>query len=180
MPESTHRDLTQTTLRIAFIVILAGACLWIFSPFLPATIWATMIVIATWPLMLELQRRMGGRRIWAVAAMMVGLLMILVVPLTFGAVALIAHADEARQLVISLSTGILPPPPAWLKDVPLVGTKAVEAWAEATAGGASSLMARVAPYLGMVVQWFIAQLGGFGMLVVQFSSDRGYLRHSLL
>ena len=47
---------------------LIAACFWIVRPFLGATIWATMIVVATWPSMLSLQARLGNRRAAAVAA----------------------------------------------------------------------------------------------------------------
>jgi predicted PurR-regulated permease PerM len=42
--------------------VLIAASLWILRPFLPALIWATMVVVATWPLMLRVQRRFGNRR----------------------------------------------------------------------------------------------------------------------
>ena len=51
MPEN-KRDLTRTTLAVLFIAALILASFWIIRPFLPAVIWAAMIVIATWPIML--------------------------------------------------------------------------------------------------------------------------------
>jgi preprotein translocase subunit SecE len=41
------RDLTRTTLAVFLIVGLAAASFWILQPFLPAAVWATMIVVAT-------------------------------------------------------------------------------------------------------------------------------------
>ena len=43
------RDLTRTTLALLFLGALILASLWILKPFIPAIVWATMIVIATWP-----------------------------------------------------------------------------------------------------------------------------------
>ena len=48
-----RRDLAQTTFGVLFIVILIVASFWIVRPFLAPVIWAAMIVIATWPLMLK-------------------------------------------------------------------------------------------------------------------------------
>ena len=44
-----QRDLTQTTLAVLFIGILIAASFWVMRPFLSAVIWATMVVVATWP-----------------------------------------------------------------------------------------------------------------------------------
>lgn len=49
-----RRDLTRSTLAILCIVSLIGLSLWVLRPFLAATIWATMLVVATWPLLLAL------------------------------------------------------------------------------------------------------------------------------
>ena len=46
---AAHRDLTRTTLAIFCIVGLIALSLWVLRPFLAATVWATMIVVATWP-----------------------------------------------------------------------------------------------------------------------------------
>jgi len=53
---SMQRDLTRTTLAVLFIGMLIAASLLILRPFLAATIWATMIVVATWPVLLALEK----------------------------------------------------------------------------------------------------------------------------
>jgi predicted PurR-regulated permease PerM len=52
----TRRDLTLTVLAVIFLVGLIGASLWVLKPFLGALAWATMIVVATWPLMLRVEK----------------------------------------------------------------------------------------------------------------------------
>ena len=73
---STAIDITRTTLAVLFIGILIAACFWITRPFLLPLLWATMIVIATWPMMLGVQGRLGGRRKPAVAVMTLALALI--------------------------------------------------------------------------------------------------------
>src|SRR5262245_57276176 len=82
-------DLPRATIGVLFIVTLIALSIWILSPFLGAIIWASMIVIATWPLMQWLQRGLRGSRALATAVMTIGLLLVLVLPLSFiiGAVA---------------------------------------------------------------------------------------------
>ena len=64
-----------------FLGALIVASFWILRPFLAAAIWATMIVVATWPVMLWFQARLWRRRrALAVAAMTLILLLVFVVP----------------------------------------------------------------------------------------------------
>jgi predicted PurR-regulated permease PerM len=55
-------DLIRDTLAVLFLVALIGASVSILLPFLTAVVWATMIRVATWPLLLMLQRWLLGRR----------------------------------------------------------------------------------------------------------------------
>ena len=71
-----RRDLTRTTLAIICILGLIGLSLWVLRPFLAAAVWATMIVVATWPLLISLQERLGIRRAPAVAVMTLGMLLV--------------------------------------------------------------------------------------------------------
>ena len=62
------RAILPGDLRLAVLVIagLIVTSLWILRPFLPAVIWATTLVIATWPIMRRLQDRLWGKRALAV------------------------------------------------------------------------------------------------------------------
>ena len=55
-----HPELGRITLSVLFIGGLIGGSLWILSPFLGAFIWATMIVVATWPMMRRVEERAVG------------------------------------------------------------------------------------------------------------------------
>ncbi|MFL9929141.1 hypothetical protein P0D88_07740 [Paraburkholderia sp. RL18-103-BIB-C] len=59
-------DLARVVLAVAALVLLIGGSLYIVHPFVPALIWGSTIVVTTWPLMLGIQRRLGGRRALAV------------------------------------------------------------------------------------------------------------------
>ena len=47
-------DLARATLGVLIIVALIALAIWILRPFLGAVVWATMIVVATWPVMRRL------------------------------------------------------------------------------------------------------------------------------
>jgi hypothetical protein len=87
-----------------------------------------MIVVATWPLMLRLERAFGGRRGPAVAVMSLGLLAILVVPLVVAIDAVIGQADAFVALLERLPSHALPAAPAWLDKVPLAGDRLQATW----------------------------------------------------
>jgi predicted PurR-regulated permease PerM len=57
-----QRDLARGVLAVLFIVALIGSSIWILRPFLGAIVWATTIVVATWPLMLAAQGWLWGKR----------------------------------------------------------------------------------------------------------------------
>ena len=91
---SQRSELARTTLAVLSIGALIAGSLWILSPFLAAFIWATMIVVATWPLMRRVESAFGGRRAPAVAMMTLGLLAILIVPLAIALQAILEYADD--------------------------------------------------------------------------------------
>ncbi len=163
-----RRDLTRTMLAVLFIGGLIAASLWILRPFLPAFIWATMIVVATWPLMLYAQRRLWGRRSLAVTVMTIALLLVFVVPFSLAIGTIAANSEELIGWTKSLATVKLPPPPDWVQTVPIVGAKAASTWRDIAASGPEELTRKIAPYATRVGRWFVAEVGSFGMMVVQF------------
>ncbi len=50
------RDVAQILLSVLFLAIMIVACLWIVQPFILGFAWAGTVVIATWPVLLRLQR----------------------------------------------------------------------------------------------------------------------------
>jgi predicted PurR-regulated permease PerM len=162
------RDITRVILEVLFIGVLMAASFWIMRPFLLALIWATMIVVATWPIMLRFQAWLGGRRSLAVAVMTVALLLVLVAPLSVAVGTILSHADQIVGWVKGLATYTLPPPPDWAGKIPVLGSKLTEAWQEIAAAGAGGLRDRLAPHTGEIMKWFAAEAGNLGMMVVQF------------
>src|SRR5436309_8940029 len=114
MVTSISRDLARATLAVLFIAGMIVASFWVLRPFLPAVVWATMIVVATWPLMLRVQSALWGRRWLAVTVMTITLLLVFVVPFSLAIGTIVAHADEITGWTRSLGTLKLPAPPDWL------------------------------------------------------------------
>ena len=162
-----ERGLTRIFLTVLVLSGLIGASLWILRPFLGAIIWATMIVVATWQPMRSAERRLGGRRWAAVTAMSVLLVLTLVVPLTAAIGTIVAHAGDIVDWGKQLRELRLPPPPAWLPGLPLVGERAIALWQEVAAEGVQILAVKITPYAAGMASWFVSQMGSLGALFVQ-------------
>ena len=161
-------DLTRTTLAVLFIGGLIVAAFWVLRPFLGAIVWATLIVVPTWPMMLRVQARLRNRRSYAVAVMTLALLLVLVAPLMLAIGTVVENADVLAGWGRSLAYLSLPPPPEWAARLPLVGDKLVQLWEQFAGSGIQELTARAAPYAGSVGKWFAAEIGGVGLVLVQF------------
>jgi predicted PurR-regulated permease PerM len=161
-------ELTRTTLAVIVIFGLLLASFWIVRPFLMPLLWATTIVIATWPMMLSVERLLGGRRWLAVAAMTAALLLVLVVPFSLALGAIIANVDEIADWATTATQLRLPPAPAWLGKLPVFGGKTAAAWNELALKAPEELAKELAPHGGDVVRWFVDQMGSFGALSLQF------------
>jgi predicted PurR-regulated permease PerM len=161
-------DLARYTLGVLTLVTLIVASLWTLRPFLGATIWAAMLVVATWPALLWFQARLWGRRSLAVTAMVLILLLLFVLPVTAAITTIAAHTDDAISAVKSLSASGLPALPDWIAKLPYVGPKAVDMWNDVLASGVAGLQEKVAPYARSVGTWLVAQAGVVGALTLQF------------
>ena len=133
-------DLVRTTLGVLSIGALIVASLWVLRPFLVSTIWATMIVVATWPELRWFESRMRGRRSLAVLIMTLLLLLLFVLPLLAVFGTLVGHSDDIKNYAGQLKTMTLPSPPAWVANLPLIGDKIASYWNQALADGPNALV----------------------------------------
>jgi predicted PurR-regulated permease PerM len=161
-------DLARYTLGVLIIVALIAASFWILRPFLPAIIWATMIVVFTWHIMLRIQRWLWNRRSLAVTVMTLVLLVVFILPFSLAASTLITNTELVVDWVHSLSSFTLPPPPDWLERLPVVGSWAASTWGRIEASHLEGLPAKLAPYAGTVIRFIIGGAGGLGLMFLQF------------
>jgi len=168
IPPAPTRDLARITLAVLVIGLLIVACLWILQPFLAATVWATMIVVATWPMMRGVQARLGGQRWAAVAVMTLAMLLVLVVPLVLAVATIVDHADEMVAWSRAIAAAGIPSPPGWVEQVPIAGERLAREWQQLAATSSEDLVAWATPYVRKAVEWFAAQAGSFGLMLLQF------------
>ncbi|MBP1751521.1 MAG: hypothetical protein H6Q57_357 [Geobacteraceae bacterium] len=165
-PES--RDITSITLKILFICLLIAAGFWTMRPFLTAFVWAIIIVVSTWPAMLKVQGYLWGKRWMAVVVMAVGLLMLLVVPLSLAITTIVDNSGQIIDWFRSLSNLTIASPPEWLNNVPVVGPKLAGKWQHFASTSSQEILASLEPHLRNIVSWFVSQAGNVGMMILQF------------
>ena len=158
------RDIAQVLLSVLFLAIMIVACLWIVQPFILAFAWAGTIVIATWPVLLRLQKLLWGRRSLAVLVMMLLLVLLFVIP-----IALLVNSivDGSGPLIHAVTGGDMTLPDlAWLNSIPLVGAKLYAGWHNLLDMGGTALMAKVRPYIGATTTWFVGQAAHIGRFMM--------------
>ena len=168
MVTDIRRDLARNTLAILCILGLIGLSLWVLRPFLAATVWATMIVVATWPLFKSLEARLGNRRFPAIVVMSIGMLLLLILPLWLAVDTIAEHSEQLTAAGKSLAENGLPLPPDWVASLPLLGEKLAAAWTQLAVSGTSGVVAKVTPYAADTGKWVLAQVGGLGGMLIQF------------
>ena len=160
-------DLARNTIGVLSIVTLVGLALWVLQPFLASTIWAALIVIATWPVMTSVQRWLWHSRGAATAVLTLALLLLLVVPLALVIATIAANADALVAWAATLNAFSIPAPPEWLTRVPVVGASLADGWQRLADSRLADLAASVAPYVAAVIVWLAGTLKGFALLTLQ-------------
>jgi predicted PurR-regulated permease PerM len=159
------RDLVRATLGIVLLLGLLATIFVIIRPLLPAILWSSAIVVSTWPVLIGLDRRLGGRRALAAGLMTLILTVVMLLPFFLGVVGILNNTERIVEGIRSLSTTTLPPPPAWVGRIPLLGETLAETWRQTAAEGGEGLMARLTPYADRVIAWLLSQLGSVGKVV---------------
>ena len=160
------QDLPRITLGVLALLAMIATSAWVMLPFLLSVVWAAAIVIATWPILIGLQARLGGRRGLAVAVMTVAMIALIATPIWLGASAVLGNAGRIGESLHALGTEGFPSPPAWLERVPLVGGRLVAKW-QAYTGNPEAVVARLQPHAREVAGWVASKAGGVGTTIVQ-------------
>jgi predicted PurR-regulated permease PerM len=164
-------DITHTTLSVIFLVFLVALTVSVISPFLTSMLWATIVSVATWPVLLRLQAAAGGRRGLAVAIVSMAILLVVFVPVTLALGTIVRNAQHLTEEIKSLESIALPAPPAVLEDVPLGslgGRRIAGEWRRVAAMSPEERSAALAPYVQSALQWFAAKAGSVGSMLLQF------------
>ena len=161
----------MTTERILLVLLVSGigiGCFFVLQPFLPALLWAAILVLTTEPVVEWLNKVAKLPRSLAALLMVALTALILVLPLVLAAP---GSANEITLLSHDFETWItqIPPAPAFLIKIPLVGQALSDTW-NAWAADLSEMARFFRPYLGMAAErglsLLVAIAGGLVQLVM--------------
>ena len=167
-PINLRRDITHTILYILFIFLLLASTFWILHPFLGAIAWASIVVIASWPILEKLKARLGKKRRFAVFLMSLLLLLVVLIPLMLAVLTIANNTSSIATKVKSIPSVSLPSPPKWIRSIPFAGSKITDKWEGFAALDSDQRIALLIPYVKTALQWFVARAGSTGLVVVNF------------
>jgi predicted PurR-regulated permease PerM len=163
-----RRDIPHTILSVLFICLLIASTFWILRPFLVSIAWGTIVVVATWPALEKLQKRLANKRALAVCLMAVALLLIVLVPMVLALLIIAKNAEHITAQLRSFDPFSLAWPPEWLKRIPFAGKSMAKRWTAFATLSSEERSARFTPYAQRALQWFVARAGSTGMTILQF------------
>ncbi|MCP3752989.1 AI-2E family transporter [Pseudomonas sp. SBB6] len=162
----TARELLDVLIRAGLIAVLVLFCFDIFKPFLNLVLWAVILAITLYPLSQRLGGWLGGRPGWAAVVLVIIGLACLIGPLSLlGA----SVADTVQQGITGFEDQRIeiPPPPANVRDWPLIGAPLYGIWAHASSD-LSWAATQVAPHLKGLSKTLLTQLAGIGSGILMF------------
>lgn len=133
--EKTNQDSTRKVFDLVIRLIAVAFLLYwsfnILAPFVHILIWSVIFAVSLYPLFLKLSHRLGGRKAWAATLISLMMLLLIVAPAVW---LMSATADDIISFRKQVNTEgfAIPPPPAGIKSIPLIGSKADELWLEAS------------------------------------------------
>ncbi len=136
--------------RMALAVGLALLATWMLWSFLSAIAWAGVLAIATWPLYSLGQRHLG--RTWTAAGLVAATALILFLPMLIIGMEVAREAGFVVQWAQNIA-GSGATLPAWLSDLPVIGTRLSTWWRTYTAGSSNTADWFARPDLAAIVGW---------------------------
>lgn len=123
---NTRRNLLFTErvdliIRILLMTAIAVGCWFVIRPFLTAILISAVVAVVTWPLFASIRSRVGKTTTPASAIMVLGLIVCVLIPLSFILIAVAQQMPAAVELVVSFLKN---PEPILLaiKDIPYAGS----------------------------------------------------------
>jgi predicted PurR-regulated permease PerM len=164
--ESEYR--IERTIGLVMLAVLAIGCVLVLRPFFTAVCFALILVVATWPAFERLRYLLGGRRTLAALLMVTLATLVFVVPPALVASSIDYNIAGTIRLVRDLSQHGMPPPPAWVADVDVIGPAIYDRW-ELLSGGGPEAVERIQVFMAWARQQLVDAGLGLGNAVVQLA-----------
>jgi predicted PurR-regulated permease PerM len=167
--DSTEQFIQKAIAAALRIAVLAGLMVWCFDivrPFITLIMWALILAIAIHPGYQRCLHAMGGRVKLTATLVTLAMLLLLVVPtIMLGGV----MVENIEAVVEEVQDGELqvPPPPAKVAELPLVGKSVHKTWSLASTNLTAALKP-FSPQLKQIGSWLVAVAAGTGIGFLKF------------
>lgn len=135
-PSPTELRLNQYAQLVAVVIVVVG-CYLVLHPFIPAVLFAAVVCSATWPLYVRLRKALWGRPAFAALVMTLLLIVLVVGPTVLLAVTLADNAIAMAETGKAMLNGGPLKPPAWVREIPVVGEMLTDYWRRLASSGDS-------------------------------------------
>ncbi len=163
------------------LAMLIAGCFFVLQPFITALVWAAILCTTTWPLYLFVATRFRGRDGLASLAMVFLLALLMLAPFIVVGATIADNAAVMAAWGRSLLESGPPEPPAWVANLPVIGSTVAAYWTSmahdtaqllgvlrdyveplrkfAVASGASVVGAILQMTLALFIAWFMYRDG---------------------
>lgn len=123
--------------QLAAVVIVGVGCYLVVHPFIPAILFAAVVCSATWPLHVSLRKVLWGRPALAALAMTLLLVVVVITPTVLLAANLADTVTATIEAGKATLQGVPIKPPAWAREIPLIGELLHDYWQRIASSGDS-------------------------------------------
>jgi predicted PurR-regulated permease PerM len=161
-----EKNAIEAAIKISILGLMVLATYRIIQPFFMPVLWGIIIAVAAEPLVGKVALKLGGRR--KIAATIFSLIVIaaLIIP----SILLVSSSiDTVQSVATSMENDTLeiPPPPAGVKEWPIIGSSLYKSWSLATTNLGDTLK-KFAPQIKTVAGALLSKAGGGVKAVFMF------------
>jgi len=156
----------EVWIGVAAVALLVAGCLLILSPFISAALWAAILCFTTWPIFLRLDAALGGRRSLGALIATLALAAIIAEPVVILGVTLASNISALTSAAQRLARQGPPKLPAWVANVPVLGSQFVSHWNELSVSS-SARIAALMKWLPMAKEFVLGGSRAVGSGILQ-------------
>jgi len=161
-----EKNAIEAAIKIAILATMVSFTFRVIQPFVMPVLWGIIIAVAVEPLIGGISRRIGGRR--KLTATMFAL--VVVAALIIPSFMLISSSIDTAQEVsarMENDTLLVPPPPAGVKELPVIGSSLYASWSLASTNLGAALK-KFSPQLKSAAGAVLPKVGGGVKAVFMF------------
>lgn len=155
----------RISFNITFILLILFGCLFILKPFILSFLWASMIVISTWPMFIKLKKFLWNSYFLSVLSMIFFLLFFFILPIFIMIIAVFNNFPKIISWISNVDMYILSNL-FWIKNIPIFGEKLFIFSKEFFSEKNFFLTTKLQPYLGELTKWIFHHIISLGSLLI--------------